>query len=132
MATTIADENIKDVIIKKNEIFMETFKKGDAKGMGELYTEDGQVLPPNGHTVKGRHAVGDFWGATMDMGVKSIKLTTDEVELCGDMAFEVSQAELYGEGEHMLDEMKYIVIWKKVNGEWMLHRDMFSSNRAAQ
>ncbi len=32
---------------------MKTYARGDAPGMAELYTGDGEVLPPNADTVKG-------------------------------------------------------------------------------
>ena len=67
----------------------------------------------------------------MDMGVKSIQLETDEVEKVGDTAIEVSQAHLLREDNQLLDEVKYIVIWKRENGVWNLHRDIFNSSRAA-
>jgi len=53
------------------------------------------------------------------------------VEQHGDTAIEVSKAELYAEGDKKIDDAKYIVIWKKENGEWKLHRDIFNSSRPA-
>lgn len=125
----MADQDIKNEIIERNRVFMETFKEGDYTGMGELYTEDGQVLPPNALVVKGKSDISNFWKATMDMGVKSIQIETDEVEQFGDTAIEVSQASLFGEGNQLIDDAKYIVIWKRENGAWKLHRDIFNSNK---
>jgi hypothetical protein len=31
----------------------------------------------------------------------------------------------------VLDEGKYIVIWKQVEGQWKLHRDILNSSRPA-
>lgn len=126
------DQNIKETIKKRNNIFMETYERGDAEGMAELYTDDGEVLPPNAETVKGKEAVKNFWQATMDLGIKAIKLETGEVEQHGDTANEVSKATLMGPDQQVLDQSKYIVIWKRVNGEWLLHRDIFNSSLPAQ
>jgi len=67
----------------------------------------------------------------MDMGVKSIKLETGDVEQHGDTAIEVSKAKLLADGGEIIDVAKYIVVWKKVNGEWKLHQDIFNSSRPA-
>ena len=125
----MSDLDIKDIIIQQNEHFMETYNRGDYEGMKDLYTEDGQILPPNGKVITGKEGIRDFWKGAMDMGIKSVKMHTDEVELLNDTAIEVSEATLIGEENHLIDEIKYIVIWKRQEGNWKIHRDMFNSNR---
>jgi ketosteroid isomerase-like protein len=49
-------------------------KRGDAADVAALYTENGQVMPPNSDFVTGRQAVEMFWQAVMDMGIKEAKL----------------------------------------------------------
>ncbi|MBS9522796.1 SgcJ/EcaC family oxidoreductase [Litoribacter alkaliphilus] len=132
MSTILTDENINDVILNRNELFMETFRKGDAQGIGNLYTEEGQVLPQNGMTAKGRNAISEFWKGAMNTGIKSIEMNLEEVERHGDTAIEVSNAKLFDENNQLIDQVKYIVIWKKENGEWKLHRDIFNSNGEAK
>jgi uncharacterized protein (TIGR02246 family) len=110
------------------EAFMAAFNRGDATGLAALYTEDAKLLPPNADFVTGRAAVQAFWQAVMDMGVKSAQLTTDELEDHGDTAIEVGRFKLFGEGEQEIDQGKYIVIFKQVDAEWKLHRDIFNSS----
>jgi len=111
-----------------NDVFMATFNRGDAAGLAALYTEDGQFMPPNAGFMTGREAVQGFWQAVMDMGVKKAAIITGEVEGFGDTAIEVSRFQLFGEGEQQLDQGKFIVIWKKVDGQWRLHHDIFNSS----
>jgi len=110
------------------DVFVATANRGDSAGLAALYTEEGQVLPPNADVVTGHAAVQAFWQAVMDMGVQSAQLTVVEVEGHGDTAIEVGRFKLFGEGEQELDQGKYIVIWKKVDGQWKLHRDIFNSS----
>ena len=126
------DQSIKNIIIQHNDVFMETFNRGDYAEMENLYTDEGQILPPNGKVITGKTGIGEFWKGAMAMGIKSLNMHTDEVELHGDTAIEISQATLFGEEEHVIDEIKYIVIWKRQDGEWKIHRDMFNSNRTIQ
>jgi uncharacterized protein (TIGR02246 family) len=120
--------NVHDEIIAANEVFMTAFKHGDAAALAKLYTDDGQVLPPNNDIVSGRDNLRGFWSAVMDMGVKEAKLETNEVDELGDTAVEVSTFKMFGGDDQLLDQGKYIVVWKKIDGRWLLHRDIFNSS----
>ena len=120
---------IRAAIVAQDEKFMEAFNKGAAAGIAALYTEDGQLLPPNSDFVSGKEAVQKFWQGAMDMGVKSAELETVEVEGMGKMACEVGKYTLFADGEQMIDSGKYIVIWKKgADSQWKLHRDIWTSS----
>jgi uncharacterized protein (TIGR02246 family) len=120
-----------DAIVAANKTFMTTFSQGDAAGMATLYTEKGQFLPPNSDFVTGKQALQATFQALMDMGIKSIELETIEVEGYGDTASEVGKYTLASEGGQVLDQGKYIVIWKQEAGQWKLHRDIFNSSLPA-
>ena len=123
--------NFHDIIAAANDEFMAAFKRGDAAGLAALYTEDGQVLPPNAGFVTGQQAIQGFWQVLFDMGIKEAKMEIVEVEKHGDTIMEVSKFKLMAEGGQVLDQGKYIVIWKKDAGQWKLHRDIFNSSMPA-
>ena len=122
----------REAILAANEKFMDAFGRGDAAGLAALYTEDGEVMPPNSDFVRGKQAVQGFWQAVMDMGIKGAKIETAEVESHGDAIVEVSTYELQGGEGQTLDAGKFIVIWKQEDGQWKLHRDIFNSSLPAQ
>jgi uncharacterized protein (TIGR02246 family) len=122
---------VRNAIAAANEKFMAAISSGDAAGVAALYTENGQVLPPNGDFVTGQQAIETFWQAVMDMGIKEAKLKIVEVGDHGDTATEVSEFALLGEAGQVLDKGKYIVIWKQEDGQWKLHRDIFNSSMPA-
>jgi ketosteroid isomerase-like protein len=128
---TLMEPGIRDTIARLNEGFMATYRSGNATDMGELYTEDGQLLPPNSGIVHGKQAIAEFWGGAMGAGIRSLQMTTGEVELHGDTAIEVSTATLHGDDDQLIDEVKYIVVWKREHGDCRIHRDIFNSCRAA-
>ncbi|UCF90777.1 MAG: SgcJ/EcaC family oxidoreductase [Desulfobacterales bacterium] len=130
--TQSTTSEVRAAIKAANEKFMTAFRQGDAAGMANLYTKDGQVLPPNSEIVAGKEALHWFWQALMDMGIKEAKLEIVEVEGLGDTAIEVSKYTLWGEGGRVFDKGKYIVIWKREQGEWKLHRDIYNSSLSAQ
>lgn len=122
---------IRDAIAAANETFMAAFNRGDAAGLAALYTENGQVLPPNSDFVTGKEAIQGFWQAVMDMGIKEAELEIVEAQDHGDTAIEVSTFALLGDEGQVLDKGKYIVIWKQEDGQWKLHRDIFNSSMPA-
>ena len=118
-------------IVAANETFMNIFSQGDAAGIAALYTENGQFLPPNSDFVTGKQEIQATFQAFMDMGIKAIKLETIEVEGYGDTASEVGRYTLEGEGGQVLDQGKFIVIWKQKAGQWKLHRDIINTSMPA-
>jgi uncharacterized protein (TIGR02246 family) len=124
-------KDVRDAIAAANEQFMAAFRQGDAAGLAALYTETGQLLPPNAGTLAGREAIQAFWQVVLDSGVKEARLDIVEVADHGDRAVEVSTFTLYGVDRQMLDQGKYIVIWHQEEGRWKLHRDIFNSSMPA-
>ncbi|WP_261844913.1 YybH family protein [Aliamphritea ceti] len=122
---------VMDEIRARDEAFTEAYHKGDAAGLAALYTKDGEFLPPNTDIVKGRSAIEKQFQTFMDMGVKEIKLETTELDGFGNTAFEIGTYILEDAENMMLDQGKFMVIWKKESGQWKLHRDMINSNMPA-
>lgn len=120
-----------EAIVAADEIFMATYSRGDVAGMASLHTERCQVMPPNSNSLTGKPAIQSLFQTFMDMGIKIIKLKTVEVEGYGETAFEVGKYTLEGERGQVLDQGKYIVIWKQEAGQWKLHRDIFNSSLPA-
>lgn len=119
---------LRGAIAAANDNFMAAANRGDAAGIAALYTENGQVLPPNADLVTGKQAIQTLWQAVLDMGIKEVKMEIVEVEGHGDTAIEISTYTLKGEGGQVLDQGKYMVIWKQEDGQWKLHRDIFNSS----
>jgi uncharacterized protein (TIGR02246 family) len=122
---------VREAIAAAGGAFAAAYNRGDAAGVAALYTVEGQLLPPNADFMIGREAVQAFWQGVMDAGIASLKIEIREVEDLGDTAIEVSEYTLYAQGGEELDAGKFIVIWKRVEGEWKLHRDIFNSSQPA-
>lgn len=127
--TSLSD--VHNAIVAADKTFMKTFGRGDAAGLAALYTENGQLMPPNIDFVTGKEAIRATFQAFFDMGIKAIKLETIEVEGFEDTAIEVGRHTLEGEGGQVLDQGKYIAIWKQVAGQWKVHRDIFNTSLPA-
>lgn len=118
-------------IRRANGKFESAFGNGDALGVASLYTEDSVVLPPGSSAISGKQDIQRFWQGAMDMGVKQVKLESVEAEQHGETAVELGQYTLSGENNQTIDQGKYIVIWRRENGQWKLRRDIWNSSSPA-
>jgi uncharacterized protein (TIGR02246 family) len=117
-----------------NRMFEEAARKGDADRMASLYTPDAIALPPDGPVVKGRENIKQMWASALkQMGLKDVKLDTLDLEIAGDRASEVGEATLSLEtepGKRQTAVAKFVVVWKKIDGQWRLHRDIWNAKAA--
>jgi len=112
-----------------NRSFQEAAQKRDPDRIAALYTADAIVMPPDAPFVKGRDNIQQLWGsAIQQMGLKDVKLNTLDLEVVGDTAYEVGEAVLTLQSGGAT--FKYVVVWKKVDGQWRLHRDIWNTTGA--
>ena len=123
--------DVRNYIRKADDAFEKHLNLGDASGMAELYTNDGMLLPTGSDFLQGKEAIRNFCQGAMNMGVKEAKLDILEVELQGDAVIELGRYQLKGTCNEVMDQGKYIVIWKQEQGKWKLHRDIWNTNRTA-
>lgn len=62
------------------------------------------------------------------MGVRNIKITTQEVMGGAETVSEMGSYEMFGDKNMSLDKGKFIVVWKQENGKWKMHRDVWNSD----
>jgi uncharacterized protein (TIGR02246 family) len=120
---------LRSEIQKRNRAFMSAVKAGDAAKVAASYTEDAWLLPPGADIIRGRARIEEFWRGLFER-IAELNLTTvDVVALGSDTAREVGSAEItLKSGEAKRIPGKYIVVWKRVAGEWQLEADMFNNN----
>lgn len=112
-----------------NRQFEDAARKGDLDRLASLYTSDAIALPPDGPIVKGREAIKQMWGTVaQQMGLKDVRLQTLEFEQAGDTGYETGEATLAHAGGTAV--VKFVVVWKKTDGQWRLHRDIWNAKGA--
>jgi uncharacterized protein (TIGR02246 family) len=112
-----------------NRQFEDAARKGDLDWLASLYTPDAIALPPDGPIVKGRDSIKQMWGSlAQQVGLRDVRLDTLDFEQAGDTGYEVGEATLTLSSGTAL--MKFVVVWKKVDGQWRLHRDIWNTKGA--
>jgi ketosteroid isomerase-like protein len=107
--------------------FLRMFAANDLQGIGDCYTEDAQMLVANMDAIRGRAAIRAVFKFTAVQG-HTLEFQTQELDLAGETAMEIGVYLRRRADGSLFDRGKYMVIWKRVAGDWKIHRDMFSTS----
>src|ERR1700744_3448292 len=113
-------QTVRESVDEGNRKFGSAVARKDYAAMAALYTENAMVLPPDGPIVTGKPAIEEFWrSAANALGLTNAVLKTRDLEVTGDTAYEVGEADLKaGSGQMMV---KYLVVWVKGgDGNWQV------------
>lgn len=114
-----------------NKKFSTGAAKADAALIASVYSEDAEAYPPNAEVVRGRAAIQKLWQSVLDSGITGFELNTRDVEAAGNLAYESGTYALRTKDGKVADRGKYCVVWKRVQGRWLLHRDIWNTNMPA-
>ena len=110
-------------------------KARDAAGISALYAEDGAVMPPNAPIGKGRAAIQQTWGSMMQTPGFDLTILPEQIVVSssGDMALDrgTYRLAIAPGGTPETDTGKYVVVWRKIGGEWKAAADIFNSDLPA-
>ncbi|HMD50199.1 MAG TPA: nuclear transport factor 2 family protein [Bryobacteraceae bacterium] len=114
-----------------NAIFeREVAAERNVEALDRVYTQHARILPPGAPMMEGRENIKAFWrGAIESLDVKFVKLETVDFEMLGDTGVEVGRATLtFRAAGAPPAVMKYVVIWKREEGAWKWHIDIWNPN----
>ena len=63
-------------------------------------------------------------------GMTKFQINTEKLDVVGDIASEVGRATMTMAppgGKSETTAIKYLVVWKRLNGMWLLHRDIYNA-----
>ena len=125
LARPAAAEDVRAAVEAGNGAFVASFLKGDARAVAELYTENRRVVAPGSPVAIGRPEIEVFWRGVIESGVKDVALATEHVESAGELAVEDGTVRLVAK-DGTVTAQRYVVVWKRVDGRWQLHRDIWN------
>jgi uncharacterized protein (TIGR02246 family) len=119
-------EDVRAAVEAGNRAFIAAFLRGDAQAVAGRYSEDAKVIAPGAAVASGRAAIAAFWQAQIDSGIRDVALETEDVESAGDLAYETGNVRLVAK-DGSASTARYLVVWKRVGGRWLLHRDIWNA-----
>jgi uncharacterized protein (TIGR02246 family) len=113
--------------------WLEAVAAKDADRTAGFYAADGMMMPQGAPAAIGTGAIAKAWGGLYAMKDFSLIFTPSSITVAeaGDMAMDIGTYELSFTGEDgkkVADHGKYVVVWKKVDGDWKAAADIFNSD----
>lgn len=131
MGHTVQARDLKSEIEAVNQKFGVAYAKGDAAAIARLYTPRATIFPPGSDMVTGREGIQKVWAGAIQSGMKITSLQTVSVEQYGNAAREIGRFSAdMPDAQKQVTKVngKYVVVWKRVNGTWMLDSDIWNIN----
>ena len=107
--------------------WIKAFNAKDIEAMAACYAEDAVLLPPNAPAIFGRDAVLASMQEMFASGL-AIELEDLEIKVESDLGYKAGRYRVSSEDGSLVERGKYIEIWTKVDGTWVLHRDIWNSS----
>jgi ketosteroid isomerase-like protein len=124
-------EAAKKAIAASNEIYFQAFATGDSSIFIDRYAKDCWIMPPNAPTLCGADASLEFFKTAYNkFGLRNGKLIT--IDVFGDGVEFVTEEgfwQSFDTDNKLLDNGKFLVLWKKTADGWKMFRDSFNSDR---
>ena len=116
-------------IEEANQLLIASVLVGDGNRVATVFTDDATILPfQQPGFVKGHQAIAEYWrGRLSQARFLEVELTTLEVGVVGDMAYEVGKNRLKvqrGEEAPVVRTGRYLVVWRQgTDGRWRIQAD---------
>jgi len=127
VATPALAKKEREKIDERAAAWRKAFDDRDHGRLASIYGDDGMLLPPNAEVIQGTEAIATFWKGMMDVGA-SIQLTNQETQADGKLGYRLGFFKVFATDGAMLDQGKYVEIWKRDDDQWWLIRDIWNSS----
>jgi uncharacterized protein (TIGR02246 family) len=111
--------------------WMGSFNTEDADNLASLYAEDAVLLPPNAPAVFGRDAITASFRELFATGDLDVEIEPLETVVEGDLAYVAGRYRMWTGDGVLVDRGKYLEIWRAVDGQWLIYRDIHNSSLPA-
>jgi uncharacterized protein (TIGR02246 family) len=120
-----------DTIRDLNKSWVAAVQAKDAASITGLQAPDAVLMPANAAQATGRDAVGEAWKGLLAMPNLALTFAPATVHVAdsADMAYEIGTYALGFDSDkgRIDDRGKYLVVWRKIGGDWKVAADIYNS-----
>ena len=119
-------------IMTNIESFSRYYMNAQLDSLVGCYTIDGKVLPNNAKILEGQEELAKFWVISEGVDILQHKIMPEEIRVKGKYAYDYGYYEgksLIAGKETIYWKGKYVIVWKKVKGEWKIYLDCWNKVR---
>jgi ketosteroid isomerase-like protein len=108
----------------QSQAFTAALAQGNAAEAARHFTTDSRLSVPGiDGVLAGRAAIESFWASALGGGLKRLTLTATEIDGGGDLRVETGTYSALGANQVELSRGPYLLVWKREDGAWKIHRD---------
>jgi ketosteroid isomerase-like protein len=111
-------------ILAQSQAFTAALAQGDAGKAAQSFTADSRLSVPGIQGVlTGRAAIEKYWASALGGGLEELTLAATEIDGRGDLRVETGTYTAFGANRGELGRGQYLIVWKREDGAWKIHRD---------
>lgn len=127
--TYSGDQKEIDKILELVKKFSADVMASDYTAVANAYTSDAMIMPTGRDIMEGKEIIEKYWTRTDSSHISYHKITPKEIAVMGDTAYDIGRYEgttTKANGEQVSWKGKYVIIWKKEDGEWKIYTDIWN------
>ena len=131
-AVGFAEQETRTALDAQRKSLTDAVTRHDAAAVAKVFTSDAKLMLTGFATVTGREAIQKFWQAGLSAGIiKGLSFTPADLAGEGDglLAEAGTLTTLDADGKER-DQSRYLIVWKREESEWRIHRDIVNSELA--
>ncbi|WP_109435363.1 DUF4440 domain-containing protein [Aquimarina sp. AU119] len=116
-------------IIENAKAFSRYVMASDYKMIASSYTEDAKIFPNYTIILEGEDII-KYWTLPKGISTSFHKITQTEITVVEDTAYDYGYYEgktKQKDGQISSWQGKYVIVWKKVKGNWKMHLDIWNN-----
>lgn len=116
-------------ILKNTEDFSKYVMASDYDKIATSYTEDAKIFPNSTLILEGEDII-KYWTLPEGISTSYHKITQTEITIIEDTAYDYGYYEgktKHKDGGESSWKGKYVIVWKKVDGDWKMYLDIWNS-----
>lgn len=129
--TQVLNGNKKDIgiILKNTADFSKYVMSSNYEMIAASYTDDAKIFPNNMKILEGKDII-KYWTLPEGISTSYHKITQSEITITKDTAYDYGYYEgktKNSKGEEKTWGGKYVIVWKKINGDWKMYLDIWNN-----